>query len=335
MNETKKQERDRGNRYRLAGCGMLFLGLCLWTILAEFPSAQECETPKLHLSKEVWDFGTIQRGEEATSPLVMTNMGKGKLHITQIRSSCTTCSVVEGYQTELGPGESTELTVTFKAEGRKGKVTKTVYIDSDDPEEPRQVFRITGFVVRSEAPEIVVSPNPWYADSISLNPEKWRDLVITNDGLSNLLVESAEGMGCVVQDTLLPIIGPGDSALIRVGFDLKSLAWEEERYVLFHSNDPYQPDFKVMIFGESASRPTPDTTRVCALLFVSKGCTECTYVMDKVITPLQKRYPQFQVRTALVDDPANYDALTALERRFEDTGNEIPVLFIDTFVLGG
>ena len=309
--------------------------VCLFVIFSGFLFSQENGQPEIRLSQDTWDFGTISRGEHRSYRLTITNGGRKALHITNIRSSCATCSVVEGYKQHLKPGESTELKVTFKAEGRKGRVTKTVYIDSNDPNQPRSVFRIAGVVEKSKAPEIVVNPNPWYPDSITTNPQSDGELVITNDGLSDLVVKDIEAVGCVVEETSLSAIGPGDSGTVHVAFNLKSLVWEDERYVMFRSNDPYLPELKVKILGEVTAAGTKDSTRVCALIFLSKECTECAYVMNEVVTPLQKLYGGLQIKTISVDDPKKYDVLTRLEKRFQDTGNEIPVLFIDTSVLGG
>ncbi|UCE17309.1 MAG: DUF1573 domain-containing protein [Gemmatimonadota bacterium] len=308
---------------------------CLGVIFTGPVMSQEGSGPKIDVSQEMWDFGTIRRGEEVTCPLVIANMGKGTLHITQVRSSCTTCSVVKGYKERLGPGESTDVKVTFRAEGRKGRITKTIYIDSNDPDQPRTVFRVTGIVEKSEAPEIVVDPNPWYPDSITTDPRSGGELLITNDGLTDLIVKKMEAAGCVVKETSIPAIGPGDSAVVHVSFNLKSMVWEGERYVMFHSNDPYQRELKVKIRGDVVSTGSQDTTRVCSLIFLSKDCTECAYVMSQVVAPLQKMYPGLQIRTIAVDDPHNYNLLTNLEKKYKDTSNEIPVLFIDTFVLGG
>ena len=308
--------------------------MCLCATFAAFSIAQNGEKPKIRLSQNEWDFGVIRRGEQVHHKLVIANIGNGILHITQIRSSCATCSVVKRYKQTLKPDESTDVKVTFKAEGRKGRVTKTIYIDSKDPGQPRTVFRITGVVEKSEAPEIVVDPNPWYPDSITTDSTGEGIFIITNDGLSNLEVKTIETAGCVVKETSLPEIGPVDSAFVHVDFDLRSLAWEGERYILFHSNDPHQPTLKVKILGEAAV-DTTDTTRICVLVFLSKECPECAYVMNEILTPLQKVHRGLQIRTLSVDGPENYEKLISCERQFKDTGNEIPVLFIDTFVLGG
>lgn len=313
---------------------MVVWTVCLLAALASFSTAQEAGRPTIQLSQEVWDFGTILRGEQVRYKLTITNAGQSTLSISQIRSSCATCSVVEGYKQRLKPGQSTDLNVTFTAEGRKGKVTKTVYIDSNDPDTPRAVFRITGIVEKSRAPEIVVDPNPWYPDSITVDPKCEGTFIVTNDGLNDLVVKKIEVAGCVAKDTSLPVIAPGDSAFMVIGFDIRSLAWEGERFVLLRSNDPFQPALKVKIVGEAAV-DTTDTTRVCVLVFLSEECPECAYVMDEILTPLQKVYRGLQIRTISIDEPENYEKLTNLEREFRDTGNEIPVLFIDTFVIGG
>lgn len=325
------RKRGRSGSPRLGWVAWTF---CFTIVLVVASLCQEVGQPRIHLSQSLWDFGTLRRGEQVSHILTIKNSGTEVLHISQIRSSCATCSVVEGYKERLKPGESTEIRVTYTAEGKKGRITKTVYIDSNDPDQPRSMFRITGTVQKSDAPEIVVDPNPWYMGPISADSISEGILLVTNGGLSDLVIQKIESAGCRVRERSLPPIVPGDTGVVHVGFDLKSLVWDGERSILLYSNDPFQSPLKVKIYGE-ASIDSTDTTRVCALIFLSKDCTECAYVMNEIITPLQKLYPGFQVRTLSVDDPKKYDILTRLEKRYKDTGNEIPVLFIDAFVLGG
>jgi uncharacterized Tic20 family protein len=324
----------RSGRSRPPFLGSLARTLCLVAALVAATRSQEAGGPHIQLSSEAWDFGTLRRGEHVSHVLTIENAGTEVLRISQIRSSCATCSVVEGYKERLQPGESTEVKVTFRAEGKKGRITKTVYIDTDDPDQPRSIFRITGIVQKSDAPEIIVDPNPWYVGSISADSTSEGILLVTNDGHSDLVVEKIESVGCHVLEASLPPIAAEDSGIVHVGFDLKSLVWDAERFILFHSNDPFQSPLKVRIFAED-SVGSSDTTQVCALVFLSKACMECTYVINEIITPLQQLYSGFEVRTLSLDDPQKYDLLTRLEKRYKDTGNEIPVIFIDTVVLGG
>ncbi len=307
----------------------------LTTVMVCVAVSQEPGGSKIRLSQDTWGFGAIQRGRQTSHVLVISNVGQKTLHIAQVRSSCTTCSVVEGYRQFLEPGESTEIKVTFKAEGRKGRVTKTVYIDSDDPGQPQVVFRLTGIVEKSDVPELLVDPNPWYPDTFSTDPTTDGLFVITNEGLSDLIVKAMEPQGCVVREKRVPQLAPGDSTQIHIGFDPQSLACKGERYVLIRSNDPFESELKVDVIG-TASPGFSDTTHAEALLFVTEDCAECAYVMGHIVTPLQGKYAGFQVKTMSLDDSGAhvYEELRTLEKEFDNTGNEIPVLFIDRYVLG-
>ncbi len=58
---------------------------------------------------------------------LVNNTGKTPLNIRKIKSSCG-CVVPEIEKTDVAPGKSVELKVTFNSAGRKGTQIKTVTI---------------------------------------------------------------------------------------------------------------------------------------------------------------------------------------------------------------
>ena len=78
----------------------------------------------------------------------VTRLGK-------IRTSCT-CADVKYLNSELQPGESTELIVTLKANSLSGPFTHTIYVETDNPKQ-----RFMRFVIKGNAiPLLKVSPEP-------------------------------------------------------------------------------------------------------------------------------------------------------------------------------
>jgi uncharacterized membrane protein YuzA (DUF378 family) len=131
----------------------LSLAIALLTAIAVAESVQQGEkAPDISLSETIWDFGIIPRGDEAVHTFEVRNIGSAELRIDQVRSSCS-CLKVEVPLDRLAPDQSMEIKAIFMEDNRLGRTTKTIYIDSNDPDEPRKMLRVTG-IVEGEPPEI-------------------------------------------------------------------------------------------------------------------------------------------------------------------------------------
>ena len=87
--------------------------------------------------------------EEAVAQFKYTNKGDKPVRITNVKSSCG-CTVPALKKNEVAPGESGEITATFKIGGRTGTQVKTVAVSTDDPAQP-----MTNLVLKAVIPELV------------------------------------------------------------------------------------------------------------------------------------------------------------------------------------
>jgi hypothetical protein len=87
--------------------------------------------------------------EEAVAQFKYTNKGDKPVRITNVKSSCG-CTVPALKKNEVAPGESGEITATFKIGGRTGTQVKTVRVDTDDPASPS-----ANLVLKAVIPELV------------------------------------------------------------------------------------------------------------------------------------------------------------------------------------
>ena len=80
-----------------------------------------------------------------TTNFVITNTGKQDLNIRQTKASCG-CTASNPEKSNLKPGESSNIKVTFDSTGRKGEQSKVVFVFSNDPINPTQKITINGIV---------------------------------------------------------------------------------------------------------------------------------------------------------------------------------------------
>lgn len=83
-----------------------------------------------------YDFGIVKQGENLEHVFKFTNSGKGTLIITSVKPSCGCTGVVMDEKKEFAEGETGEIKITFSTQGRQGVNTKTVSVNTNDPEYP-------------------------------------------------------------------------------------------------------------------------------------------------------------------------------------------------------
>jgi hypothetical protein len=116
------------------------------TVEEFFPelSPQEIEkAPKLFTDTN-FDFGKITQ-QPVTKDVTIVNSGKKELLIRAVQPNCT-CIVAALGKEKLKPGESTNLSVRFSPESRKGTQQKAVTIYSNDPVNPVQRITFSAYV---------------------------------------------------------------------------------------------------------------------------------------------------------------------------------------------
>lgn len=98
------------------------------------------------------DLGTVIYGDVPTTTFTLTNFTPLPLKITRVSTSCG-CTKAEVENEELGAYESTTINVSFDPAVHKddtdlGELTRTIYVDTDNPNFPQLTSIITANVVK-------------------------------------------------------------------------------------------------------------------------------------------------------------------------------------------
>jgi hypothetical protein len=73
------------------------------------------------------------------------NTGNTVVHFTSVHTSCG-CTAASPKKDEVAPGESGEITATFKIGDRTGAQQKTVSVETDDPAQPMTVLTLRAVI---------------------------------------------------------------------------------------------------------------------------------------------------------------------------------------------
>jgi hypothetical protein len=211
--------------------------------------------PKLVLQQNEFDFGDIKQGDVVSHTFVISNNGGDLLKINNVQASCG-CTAASPEKNELGPGESTNLTVKFNSAGRKGVQTKTVKIFSNDPVSPEKVLTIRCNVLpTSDAsagnPMIYVSETQHDFGKVNEGDKVDYTFTFVNKGSSNLIIKDIKtSCGCTAALLSVDNLAPGQEGTLKVELDTKNRSGKMSRTVTINSNDPKEPSKILTIYAD-------------------------------------------------------------------------------------
>ena len=104
-------------------------------------AAKNGKNPKLTLNKTSSDFGNVEEGKVVDVKISFKNDGKGVLVISDVKTSCG-CTAALLSSKSLQPGESGNIRIELDTANREGKLTRTVTLYSNDPQQPNQTITL-------------------------------------------------------------------------------------------------------------------------------------------------------------------------------------------------
>ncbi len=104
--------------------------------------------PKITFEKVVHNFGGIGPGSRNACEFKFTNTGDGLLKVNRkIKATCG-CTVPRLSKEEYAPGESGVVKVTYRAGSRTGSTRKSLYVHSNDKNNPKVKLVIRAKIVK-------------------------------------------------------------------------------------------------------------------------------------------------------------------------------------------
>jgi hypothetical protein len=110
------------------------------------------KAPVFKLASSTVDLGTLPGTTSKEVEFKFSNEGKSDLFIRHVRSTCGCTAVLQG-QVGVGikPGESSSIKAVFNSGGYNGKVTKAIYVYTNDPKNSEAILMLTANVQQAEA----------------------------------------------------------------------------------------------------------------------------------------------------------------------------------------
>lgn len=102
-------------------------------------------SPRINFIQESYDFGKVKQGKIVEYTFSFENKGTEDLVIKEVTTSCG-CTAALVSNSIVKPGEAGQIKVSYDSQGRAGKVSRTITVESNDPVEPVKELSITALV---------------------------------------------------------------------------------------------------------------------------------------------------------------------------------------------
>ncbi|MCJ7681123.1 MAG: DUF1573 domain-containing protein [Candidatus Aminicenantes bacterium] len=213
---------------------------------------------KITFQKDEFDFGQSKEGSSLTHTFKFENTGDDVLKIANVQTSCG-CAAALVTKKSYKPGEKGEIKVTFNTRGYEGEVSKYIYIESNDPDQPNKMLTVKASINTPPRPKIELDQ---YSVDLGLLLEGEgieTEAGIKNRGERELTVDLGHRdaeffqQGKKINGTLK--IAPGKTVQIKISIPDVERSGLIREYILLRSNDPIRPNLSLYISGYVVTKP--------------------------------------------------------------------------------
>lgn len=125
--------------------------ICLAAFLLQGASAPAQDAapapaPKIVCDEPTFNFGEVDNSKDVEHTFILRNEGNVSLEIARARPTCG-CTVANISQKTVPPGGQTEVSTRLSLRGRQGAQKKSIYIESNDPQQSTYTLYLEGTAV--------------------------------------------------------------------------------------------------------------------------------------------------------------------------------------------
>ena len=178
--------------------------------------AAPADAPDIEIDAPSYDFGVIPQMEKVEHSFTIKNVGRNPLEIFEVDPSCT-CEKVDLREKVISPGGTTQLDLRYRSSNNSGKIRASVYLTTNDPDEPEMVVSLFGIVNGTAG----VYPGHFNLGEIGQEESVRKSFVIFRPAFDTIRVKSVKSSSPQVQ-TKFQRLDETD-LIARVHFDLQGL----------------------------------------------------------------------------------------------------------------
>ncbi len=214
--------------------------------------AQTQGNPRISFKETKYIFPKAKEGAVLKHEFSFTNTGQAPLIIKRVTTSCGCTAALVSSET-IAPGKEGKISVEFDTRGYFGEVVKQVYVESNDPVEPRKILEIQAEIEVPPSARMELDNYNYEAGLILAGEKIEVPLKVSNRGELELRVEFVHRQATIyerekpVKGTIKVAPGKTNEILVRLPTEGRSGMLRE--YILIKSNDPIRSSVSLYVSG--------------------------------------------------------------------------------------
>jgi hypothetical protein len=204
--------------------------------------------PRAVFKETSHDFGKVKQGDVVTYEFVFKNEGGATLVVDKVETTCG-CTAALVSDQKIGPGKEGKLKATFDTRGYSGRLSRYLYLVTNDGETPRRELRLVADIEVPPSARIDVDRYNVDMGLVLEGEAPTARIVIKSSGERELKVEMAHenvqffsGGKPLASPFFLPT---GESREVEMRFPAQTRMGVQRDYVLLKSNDPVRTTLSV------------------------------------------------------------------------------------------
>jgi hypothetical protein len=133
--------------------GYLYVSANLVEDFSNLTKEELANAPVFKVDATTVDIGMMEPATTRDVEFKFTNTGGRDLVLRNIRATCGCTAVQQGGNTTIKPGESSVIKATFNSGSYKGKVTKAIYVYTNDPSNSEVLLMLNAEIPVKEEPK--------------------------------------------------------------------------------------------------------------------------------------------------------------------------------------
>jgi hypothetical protein len=206
--------------------------------------------PKAVFKATAHDFGQVKQGDVVSYEFVFKNGGGAPLVVEKVETTCG-CTAALVSEKTIGPGKDGRIKATFDTRGYSGRLSRYLYIVSNDAENPRRELSVSADIQVPPSARIDIDRYNLEMGLVLEGEAPTAKLVIKSAGERELKVEVAHenvkffsGGKPLASPFFLPV---GESREVELRFPSQARAGLQRDYVLIKSNDPVRSTLSIYV----------------------------------------------------------------------------------------
>ena len=208
-----------------------------------FPLPAFGAAPRLIVETLEFDFGRVYQGDRVDHIYQFRNAGDAPLTIDKVRSSCGCTAALVSAKT-IAPGAAGEIKASFDSTRFRGRIAKSIYLYTNDPDHPEARFNLTGEVLE----QLTAAPQQLVLGNLEAGVESKAELTRTNQGEETLQLAAVQASVPALSAALeSSTLAPGASTRLLVKVLPSAGSTRFSGYLFVRAVGPQAPELRIPV----------------------------------------------------------------------------------------